>query len=85
MYGEYKLILPDHEEIYAYTRTLGEDQLVVILNFTDRYPIYQMPKDIPLKGIDLLISNYAPRESDNLNNLKLRPYEARVYLRQGVK
>lgn len=85
VYGEYQLILPDHEEIYAYTRTLEDDQLVVILNFTDREPIFQMPKDIPLKGIDLLISNYAPRESDDLNHLQLRPYEARVYLRQGVK
>lgn len=85
VYGEYNLILPSHEEIYAYTRTLEEDQLVVMLNFTDREPIFQMPKDIPLKGIDLLISNYAPRESDDLHHLQLRPYEARVYLRQNVK
>ncbi|MMZ68415.1 Oligo-1,6-glucosidase [compost metagenome] len=80
MYGEYDLLLPQHEEIYAYTRTLDKDLLVVILNFSDREPIFEMPEEINLKGINQLISNYLPGEKDDLRQLKLRPYEARVYL-----
>ncbi|SDE62430.1 oligo-1,6-glucosidase [Fontibacillus panacisegetis] len=80
VYGEYKLLYPTHEEIYAYTRRLDNDLLVVILNFSDREPIFQMPDEINLKGINMLISNYLPGEKDDLYHLKLRPYEARVYL-----
>ncbi|MNZ75444.1 Oligo-1,6-glucosidase [compost metagenome] len=80
VYGEYELLFPAHEEIYAYTRTLDQDLLVVILNFSDREPIFEMPEEINLKGINLLISNYLPGEKDDLHHLKLRPYEARVYL-----
>ncbi|MOA21912.1 Oligo-1,6-glucosidase [compost metagenome] len=80
VYGEYDLLLPQHEEIYAYTRTLDKDLLVVILNFSDREPIFEMPEEINLKGINQLISNYLPGEKDDLHQLKLRPYEARVYL-----
>ncbi|MNI65318.1 Oligo-1,6-glucosidase [compost metagenome] len=80
VYGEYELLLPSHEQIYAYTRTLEDEQLVVILNFSDRGPVFQMPEEINLKGINLLISNYPPNEKDDLYQLQLRPYEARVYL-----
>ena len=34
VYGTYDLILESHREIYAFTRTLEDDRLLVILNFT---------------------------------------------------
>ena len=40
VYGTYDLILDSHEEIYAFTRTLDEDRLLVILNFQARIPRY---------------------------------------------
>lgn len=36
IYGEYGLLLEEHPEIYAYTRTLEEQRLLVILNFMAR-------------------------------------------------
>ena len=36
VYGRYDLILEAHGEIYAFTRTLEDDRLLVILNFTAR-------------------------------------------------
>jgi oligo-1,6-glucosidase len=32
VYGEYDLLLPDHDSIWAYTRTLGNERVVVALN-----------------------------------------------------
>ncbi len=82
VYGEYKLLLPLHEEIYAYTRTLENEQLLVILNFFGHEPIFEMPDGMDPQGMELLISNFEPKKGEDLSNLKLRPYEARVYLKR---
>lgn len=82
VYGEYRLILPLHEEIYAYTRTLEDELLLVILNFFDREPVFELPEEFTPDGMQLLISNYACSKTDDLRQLKLRPYEARVYLQK---
>lgn len=82
VYGEYKLLLPLHEEIYAYTRTLENDQLLVILNFFGQEPVFEMPEGIDPSGMELLISNFEPKKGEDLTRLKLRPYEARVYLKR---
>ena len=36
VYGTYDLLLPESKELYAYTRTLGEEKLLVVCNFSDR-------------------------------------------------
>lgn len=73
VYGHYALLLPDDEEIYAYTRTLNEEQILVVCNFTDH--------DVPCpllndwQNTELLISNY----NTPGNPGSLRPFEAVVY------
>lgn len=77
VYGKYDLILDDHEEIYAFTRTLGEDKLLVICNFSENTPLFTLPEEIKYNSAQLMISNYeAGPEVDTFN---LKPYEARVY------
>ncbi|MGJ8631685.1 MAG: glycoside hydrolase family 13 protein [Glaciecola sp.] len=34
IYGAYDLLLPEHTQVYAYTRTLDEDKILVLLNFS---------------------------------------------------
>ncbi|WP_405082007.1 alpha-glucosidase [Paenibacillus chitinolyticus] len=81
VYGEYKLLLPLDTEIYAYTRTLNGEKLLVILNFFDGTPEFTWPEELGMgKDAELLISNYDPVPGENTGFLKLRPYEARVYL-----
>jgi oligo-1,6-glucosidase len=79
VYGSYDLILDDHEEIYAFTRTLGEDRLLVILNFSGNTPVFELPSNISFTGYQLLISNYKADDSADIRQFTLRPYEARVY------
>ena len=73
VYGHYALLLPDDEEIYAYTRTLNDEQILVVCNFTDH--------DVPCpllndwQNTELLISNY----NTPGNPGSLRPFEAVVY------
>ncbi|MFR9709216.1 glycoside hydrolase family 13 protein [Paenibacillus sp. MB22_1] len=83
VYGEYELLLPDHPQIYAFTRRLETSCLLVILNFSSEEPVFEWPSEaVEPKDIELLISNYAPREHEDVLNLPLRPYEARVYLKR---
>jgi oligo-1,6-glucosidase len=73
VYGEYDLLIPDHEQVWAYTRTLGEDTVLVVLNWSDE----SVPPDLPpsLAGATRLIGNYDRDEPAGT----LRPYEAQVY------
>jgi oligo-1,6-glucosidase len=79
VYGKYDLILPEHPEIYAYTRTWGEEKWLVILNFTANRPTFHLPEDIRYQSKRLMISNYDVSEDEPIDTLSLRPYEARVY------
>jgi oligo-1,6-glucosidase len=80
VYGTYQLLLPDHPEIYAYTRTLGKDQLLVILNFSAKQPVFQWEPNLFNGPCRLLISNYDVDPTEPIDRIQLRPYEARVYL-----
>jgi len=79
VYGSYDLILDSHEEIYAFTRTLNDDRLLIILNFNENSSEFNLPEDITYSNSDLLISNYNVDASDDIHKITLRPYEARVY------
>jgi oligo-1,6-glucosidase len=53
--------------------------MIVILNFSGETPIFKLPSDFESKG-ELLISNYDVIGDEDIREVKLRPYEARVYL-----
>jgi oligo-1,6-glucosidase len=78
VYGKYDWILADDVEIYAYTRTLDQEQLLIICSFTANPAVFELPSHITYNSQLLLISNYAV--TDPLEKIQLKPYEARVYL-----
>lgn len=79
VYGRYDLLLDEHEQIYAFTRTLGNDRLLIILNFSAAQPIFQVPATLVYSHSTLLIGNYAVEPSEDSRHFNMRPYEARVY------
>jgi oligo-1,6-glucosidase len=79
VYGSYDLIPDTHEDVYAFTRTLADDRLLVILSFSKDRPVFTLPYDIRFSGTELLISNYPVDPGENIREWALRPYEARVY------
>ncbi len=78
-YGRYKLILEDHEAIYAYTKTLDKDRWLVILNFSDQEALFEKPEDVQINKEELILSNYEVSQDVSLNQFVLKPYEARIY------
>lgn len=78
VYGRYNLILDQHPEVYAYTRTLGNQILLVLCNFYGGNPEVEPPAFIQEKKFEALIGNYKDIQINR--TIKLRPYEAQVLL-----
>ena len=74
VYGTYDLILDDDKDIYAYTRTLGKEKLIVYCNFSENTREVELPEEFTDGKI--LISNY--NDAAVNKEITLRPYEAIV-------
>ncbi|MGY2129628.1 glycoside hydrolase family 13 protein [Blastococcus sp. SYSU DS0617] len=69
--GDFAMLLPEHEHVYAFTRTLDGDTLLVVCNLS-RTP-YELATLLPeAVGAELVLGNL-PDAAD-----VLRPWEARV-------
>lgn len=76
--GDFTMLLPDDEHVYAFARRLGAEELLVLGNFTgDPQPV---TLDDPWPAdAEVLIGSY-PGETPGPGTA-LRPWEARVYRR----
>lgn len=76
VYGDYELLLPEHEQVYAYTRTSDKQKILVVLNFSVEESV------ISLSGLDasapVLINNYPEVEMEG-NEVMLQPYQGVVF------
>jgi len=79
VYGDYELLLPDHAEVFAYRRTLGDEELLVVCNFFEGEPELDLAELAGDRKAELLVGNYDVDEHDLAEPIRLRPYEARVY------
>jgi oligo-1,6-glucosidase len=75
VYGRFELLLPDHEQIWALSRTLDDQVLIMIANCSSQ-PISVPADALPdLSGAEVLLATH--RES---TSLELVPWESRIYL-----
>lgn len=70
VYGDYELLLPDDEDLFVYLRRLNNNIILVACNFSENTRKFDY-NDIGNGRI--LINNY---KDINLNDMKLRPFEA---------
>lgn len=77
-YGVYDLILDEHHQIYAYTRTLEDEQVVVFTNLSTKDAICD-DLDFTLNFDNLMLNNLPVTTHDDTSTIVLKPYEARVY------
>jgi oligo-1,6-glucosidase len=76
IYGDYEDLDPQNAKVFVYSRTLGREKYLVVLNFSRDNISYTMPGG--LKTGQLQISNLLTREAKT-PVLKLKGWEARVY------
>lgn len=74
VYGDFTLLLDEDESIFAYTRSLGNEKLLTVCNFTESQLPFQIPEEFA--SAKKLIGNY-DRETYE-GEITLKPYEALV-------
>lgn len=75
IYGRFQEYLENDENLYVYTRTLGETLWLVTINFTDTEQ--NVPFLADWKTKKFLLGNYKKQEDEN--SMLLRPYEAVIW------
>lgn len=72
--GDYRLLEPESDSLYVYTRTFGEESLLVVCNFTAQDMAYTPPQEFA--SAKVLIHNLPDVQVQK--EMRLRPYEALV-------
>jgi len=78
VYGNYELLLPEDENIFAYIRTLDNQKLLVVCNFSKSEQKFDFSG---YENAEILISNY---NGDTDKDGILKPYEAIVLLLENA-
>ena len=76
VYGDYKDLDPTNASIFCYSRSLGNERYLIVLNFSKEPRAYEVPGG--LKPTQLVVSNLATSEVGT-STINLRGWEARVY------
>lgn len=74
IYGDYQLLLPEDQQVFAYIREDQQHRLLVVANFSEEQIVRTLEGEVK----DVILSNYDETNLD-LSNLELRPYEAIVF------
>ena len=80
VYGSYELLLPEDEQIFAYTRTLEDKKLLAVCNLSGRTAHFRLPEvftDGRMLLADMEDTTPAPE-------MILRPWEAFATLKETV-
>ncbi|MBX0358035.1 alpha,alpha-phosphotrehalase [Halobacillus sp. Nhm2S1] len=78
-HGDYRLLTPDHNQVFAYLREWNGEQLLVVNNFYGEETTFTLPEDVHVSGeADILLSNYDD-STKAYREISLRPYESVVY------
>lgn len=79
--GDFHMLLPEHPAIYAFTRSLDTQTVLVVANFSsDDQRLEGLPAEEDWGAAELVLGNY-PDPGAGLP--PLRPWEARVYRRRA--
>ncbi|WP_088072304.1 glycoside hydrolase family 13 protein [Gottfriedia luciferensis] len=76
VYGSFEMLAENDDKIFAYTRELNGEKLLVVANFTKENAEFSYNRGV--HEVSILLSNYK-NSSFSIENLSLRPFEAIVY------
>jgi oligo-1,6-glucosidase len=75
--GDFTMLLPDDDRLYAFTRRLGATELLVIGNFTGSTVQAAIPDAASWSGAELVLSNLPAPATE----LSMAPWQAVIYRR----
>ncbi|KIJ99172.1 glycoside hydrolase family 13 protein [Laccaria amethystina LaAM-08-1] len=85
IYGDFSDISNNHEQVFAYIRTLENSSALVVLNFKKTDLTFSLDSKSDWTGFRLILGSYGDDERDEIkvssNDIRLRGFEGRVYIR----
>jgi len=84
VHGDFHMLLPQDETVYAFTRSLPGVTLLVVANFSGGAARAEVPDEAGWAAAEVLHGNYsaAGGGAAGEGRIRLRPWEARVYRRE---
>ena len=76
--GEFALLLPEHEQVYAFTRTLDPVRVLVLANFSADDVTFDLPDASAWAEAELVLGNYPTAPAPGAS-VTLRAWEAVVF------
>jgi oligo-1,6-glucosidase len=76
--GRFRLLLPDHDQLWVFTRTLGDEVLLVLANCSSAPAEVGAELVADLTGSTVLLATHEEAET-----AKLLPWESRVLRLRG--
>ncbi len=87
VHGDYRLLAPDHQQVFAYVRTLGGERLLVVANLSGEDATVDLGDDAALLGGDVVLAVGSDGGGVGVDGgalaggrLTLAPWESRVVL-----
>jgi len=80
IYGDFHIISPEHKQVFAYTRTLGNTVALVLLNFKETKITFSLDEVRQIGGFKFILGNYPSDEELPSESVVLNGYEGRVYI-----
>jgi oligo-1,6-glucosidase len=79
--GDFTMLLPDSEDVYAFIRDDGHDALLVLANVSGGTVDLEVPDVVSWRDAQLLMTNLPTDDAPTAPDAELRPWEVRVYRR----
>ena len=83
VYGKTNVLFPDHEEIFAWERILGDERLIVVNNFTENTVTVDLREVVDREEFTLYLSNYKDFKMSESGSYQLRAYESFVLFNES--
>jgi oligo-1,6-glucosidase len=80
-HGDFTMLLEEHPYVYAFTRRLEDEELLVLGNFSAEQQQVEVADVESWLAAELLLTNVA-QEEPSTASMHLAPWESRIYLRR---
>ncbi|KAF8797493.1 glycoside hydrolase family 13 protein [Phlegmacium glaucopus] len=83
IYGDFEDISQGHSQVFAYTRTLGTNKILVVLNFKEMEVDFRLEVKEGWTRLKLVLGNYDAQEEAFVEvrcGIHLKAYEGRIYI-----
>ncbi|KIM81904.1 glycoside hydrolase family 13 protein [Piloderma croceum F 1598] len=81
VYGDFRIISFEDQQVFAYTRSLGNTTALVLLNFKETAITFPLDEVKRFDGFKFVLGNHPSEKELPSNSVVLKGYEGKVYIK----